>query len=136
MTLLGALARAGGTTPSASGEVVVTHGRVLKAPFDGVRIDLAKLQAGALDLDIEIHDGDTILVPRAEPAYVFGEVKYPGPYAVQKNATVEQMLSLAGGMTSRASRSQISIDRDGKTLTGVKLTEIVKPGDTITVSPR
>jgi polysaccharide biosynthesis/export protein len=156
MTLLGVLARAGGVTSSASGEVLVTRGRALKttsnggvgdgqagggtdggnAAFDGVRVDLTKLQAGARDLDIEIHDGDTILVPRAESAYVLGEVKYPGPCAVQKNATVQQILSLAGGMTSHASRSNISIDREGKTLNNVKLTEFVKPGDTITVSAR
>lgn len=130
MTLLGVLARAGGATSGASEEVLVTHSRAVKT------IDLTKLQAGALDLDIEIHDGDTILVPRAESAYVLGEVKYPGPCAVQKNATVQQLLLRAGGLTPHASRSNISIDREGKTLNNVKLTDIVKPGDTITVSPR
>lgn len=155
MTLLGVLAQAGGAMPGASGEVLVVHGRGLKAAgasgtgtsqagqadgsdvqFNGVRIDLTKLQAGAVELDIEIKDGDLVIVPRAESAYVFGEVKNPGAYPVQKGTTVQQMLARAGGTTPDASQGKISIDRDGKTLKKVKLTEIVKPGDTIKVPTR
>jgi polysaccharide biosynthesis/export protein len=153
MTLLGVLARAGGVASSAAGEVLVAHepgpGLVTDAggsereargggdaPFDGLRIDLTKLQAGALELDVEIRDGDTILVPRAESAFVVGEVRNPGAYAVLKSATLQRLLSLAGGLTPRASQGRISIDRDGKTLKKVKLTEIVKPGDTINVPSR
>ena len=150
MTLLGVLALAGGAMPGAAGEVLVVRGRGLKpdngasdgqvdsgnVQFNGVRIDLTKLQAGAVELDIEIKDGDLVIVPRAESAYVFGEVKNPGAYPVQKNTTVQQMLARAGGMTPEASQGKISIDRDGKTLKKVKLTEIVNPGDTIKVPPR
>jgi polysaccharide export outer membrane protein len=143
MTLLGVLARAGGALESASGEVVVAHdGREGggassdSVQLDGVRIDLTRLQAGARDLDIGLRDGDTVLVPRAERAYVLGEVRSPGGYGVQKNATLQQMLSLAGGLTSHASQGKISIDRDGKILQQVTLTEIVKPGDTITIPRR
>ena len=63
-------------------------------------------------------------------------MKNPGAYPVQKNTTVQQMLARAGGMTPEASQGKISIDRDGKTLKKVKLTEIVNPGDTIKVPPR
>ncbi len=157
MTLLGVLAQAGGAMPGASGEVLVVHGRGLKTvpvsgagagtgqdgaadggevEFNGVRIDLTKLQAGAVELDMAIVDGDMVIVPRAESAYVFGEVKNPGAYPVQKGSTVQQMLARAGGMTPDAAKGKISIDRDGKTLKKVKLTEIVKPGDTIKIPTR
>jgi polysaccharide export outer membrane protein len=148
-TLLGVLARAGGALPTAAGEVLIVRGRGLKvavtgqgdaeagdAQFDGRRVDLTKLQAGATDLDVEIKDGDLVIVPRAESAYVFGEVKNPGAYPVPKGSTVQQMLARAGGMTPEASQGKISIDRDGKTLKKVKLTELIHPGDTIKVPPR
>jgi polysaccharide biosynthesis/export protein len=146
MTLLGVLASAGGAMPTAAGDVLIVHGRGVKsgsgapdgasAQFDGLRIDLNRLQAGAVELDVEIKDGDLVIVPRAESAYVFGEVKNPGAYPVQKNSTVQQMIARAGGLTPEAAQGKISIDRDGKTMKAVKLTEIVKPGDTIKVPPR
>jgi|KBSSwiStaDraftv2_1062776.scaffolds.fasta_scaffold521440_1 polysaccharide export outer membrane protein len=155
MTLLGVLARAGGALPTASGEVLIVHGRGLKAQggsaakpgqddpadgaafqFDGTRVDLNKLQAGSIRLDVEIKDGDLVIVPRAESAYVFGEVKNPGAYPVPKGSTVQQMLARAGGATPEASQGKISIDRDGTTLKKVKLTDGVRPGDTIKVPPR
>lgn len=154
LTLLSVLARAGGALPSAAGEVLIVHGRGLKNDdptaaraaqdpaldadftFDGQRVDLNKLQSGAVGLDLPITDGDMVIVPRAESAYVFGEVKSPGAYPVPKGSTVQQMLARAGGMTPEASQGKISIDRDGKTLKKVKLTELVLPGDTIKVPPR
>lgn len=155
LTLLTVLARAGGSMPTAAGEVLIVHGRGVKvssspapaqgqdgvadganAQFDGVRIDLTKLQAGAVELDVEIKDGDLVIVPRAESGYVFGEVKNPGAYPVPKGTTVQQMIARAGGMTPEASQGKISIDRDGKTLKKVALTEVVRPGDTIKVPPR
>lgn len=149
LTLLGVLAKAGGAKPTAAGEVLVAHGRGVKTgagsgtdasdpnvQFDGTRIDLLKLQAGDLSLDIEIKDGDTVLVPRAEGAYVIGEVKNPGSYPVQKGATLQQILSLAGGTTPDASEGNISIDRGGKTIKKVKPTDAVLPGDTIKVPAR
>ena len=149
LTLLGVLTRAGGVMSSAAGEVLIAHGPALKTNpgtsgsgddpdvrFDGVRVDLTKLQAGALELDIAIRNGDKILVPRAEVAFVFGEVKNPGGYPAQTNMTVRRIVSLAGGLTPHASSDRISIDRDGKTLPKVTLAELVKPGDIITVPRR
>ena len=48
--------------------------------------------------NIELRDGDTIFVPRAESIYVFGQVKNPGAYRIQKDTTVLQALSLGGGV--------------------------------------
>jgi polysaccharide export outer membrane protein len=72
--------------------------------------------------------------------YVLGQVKNPNAYALQqKNTTVLQALSLAGGVTDRGSMSRIKIMRiikgDRKELK-VKLTDIVQPGDTIFVNDR
>jgi polysaccharide export outer membrane protein len=150
MNLIEALARAGSTLPTASGEAVIVHptsghvtGPVLPNQDDAdntVRIDLRDLQNGSLSQNAALQDGDTIFVPRAESVYVFGQVKNPGAYALQqKNTTVLQALSLAGGVTDRGSTGRIKIARmvkGGKQEFRVKLSDMVQPGDTIIVQER
>lgn len=148
MTLIEALARAGSTLPSASGEVAIVRatpggksGPVtgLDQAADLVRANIRDLESGAMKQNIELHDGDTIFVPRAESAYVFGQVKAPGAYAIQKDTTVLQALSLAGGVTENGAMNRIRIVRivnGEKKEVKVKLTDLVKPGDTIIVPER
>ena len=149
MTLIEALARAGSTMPSASGEVAIVRapqgasGPVLPNGDDEVteiaRASIRDLEAGVLKQNIELRDGDTIFVPRAESAYVFGQVKNPGAYAIQKDTTVLQALSLAGGVTENGAMNRIKIVRivDGvKVELKMKLTDTVKPGDTVIVPER
>ena len=150
MNLVEALARAGSTLPTASGEVVIVHpssghgsGPVLpnqESADNVVRIDIRDLQNGSLSQNAALRDGDTIFVPRAESVYVFGQVKNPGAYALQqKNTTVLQALSLAGGVTDRGSTGRIQIARivnGEKREIKVKLGDVVQPGDTIIVQER
>lgn len=147
MSLVEALARAGSTLPSASGEAVIVHatppdtaGATSAPPVEPVRVDLRELQKGVLTLNVALRDGDTIFVPQAESVYVFGQVKSPGAYPLQKsNTTVLQALSLAGGITERGSTSRIRIIRivkGEKKELNVKLTDIVLPGDSIVVRER
>ena len=148
MTLIEALARAGSTQPTASGEVAVVRapqgakGPVVPAQDAGTevfRASIRDLESGALSQNIELRDGDTIFVPRAETAYVFGQVKNPGGYAVQKDTTVLQALSLAGGVTENGAMNRVKVVRivDGaKREVKVKLTDIVRAGDTIIVPER
>lgn len=149
MSLVEALARAGSTLPSASGEVVIVRvpqgksGAPLLPSERGAaeifRASVRDLEAGSLTENIELQDGDTLYVPRADSVYVFGEVRSPGAYAVQKDTTVLQALSLAGGVTEHAAMNRIRIVRVEKGETKevkVKLTDIVRPGDTIKVPER
>lgn len=133
MTLAEALARAGYTTPSASGEVAIVRQRL----EDPIRVSIKELETGDVKKNVELQDGDQVYVLRAENIYVFGEVKSPGAFAVQKDTTVLQALSLAGGATPNAALNRIKIVRIEKgkrtELNKVKLTEIVRPGDTIWV---
>jgi polysaccharide export outer membrane protein len=150
MNLVEALARAGSTLPTASGEVIIVHprsgqgtGPVLpsQASADSVvRIDIRELQSGSLSHNTALRDGDTIFVPRAESVYVFGQVKNPGAYSLQqKNTTVLQALSLAGGVTDRGSTGRIKIARivgGEKQELKAKLGDMVLAGDTIIVQER
>ncbi len=149
MTLIEALAKAGSTTPNASEDAVVVRGakgvvgpEALEAAGDKeiLRFNLKDLQSGSATVrNIDLRDGDTIYVARAELVYIFGEVKNPAAYPIKSDTTVLQALSLAGGVTPNGAINRTKIIRiiDGdKKEINVKLTAIVQPGDTIMVPER
>jgi polysaccharide biosynthesis/export protein len=150
MTLIEALARAGSTSERASREAVIVRARpgasatgpTLPTDVDQsqiIKVDLKALQSGQPLQQVTLRDGDTIFVMPAEAVYVTGHVRNPGAYAIPQEMTVLQALSLAGGVTDRAATARIKVIRvvNGKrTETTVKLTDIVKPGDTILVPER
>jgi polysaccharide export outer membrane protein len=149
MTLIEALAHAGSTVSTASGEVAVVRaqqgggsGPVLpaqEAATEIFRASIRDLESGALSQNIKLRDGDTIFVSRAQSVYVFGEVRNPGAYSIQKNTTVLQALSLAGGVSEHGAMNRIQVvrvEKGSKREIKVKLTDIVRPEDTIIVPQR
>jgi polysaccharide export outer membrane protein len=149
MNLVEAIARAGSTLPSASGEAIIVHplqgasGPTLPnqdAAAKTERVDLRAMQNGVFTQTTVLRDGDTIFVPRAESVYVFGQVKTPGAYALQqKDTSVLQALSLAGGISDRGATTRIRIVRmvgGNKRELKVKLSDLVLAGDTIIVAER
>jgi polysaccharide export outer membrane protein len=151
MTLIEALARAGSVTERAGKEAVIVHsdagGAAIPAQIastntargDAIRIDLQKLQSGALAQNLTLRPGDTIFVPRAETVFVSGNVRMPGEYVMRPGMTVRQALALAGGVTDRGSTRRVQIIRllNGKetTISG-DLQKTVEAGDTIVVNER
>jgi polysaccharide export outer membrane protein len=127
MTVIEALARAGSTTNDAADEVMIVRppagsggsGPVLpdqQADATVIRVNVRELQAGKLSQNVALHDGDTLVVPRAQSVFVFGQVKTPGAYSIMQGTTVLQALSLAGGVTDRGSTGRVYIvrtDADG-----------------------
>lgn len=81
----------------------------------------------------------TVSVVEYRPFYVTGEVEKPGSYAFHPGLTVDKAISVAGGFTERASKSRVYVlhddadpaDEDAKVQ--VKLIDVVRPGDVITV---
>jgi polysaccharide export outer membrane protein len=148
-TLIEALARAGSITEAAAGEALIVRTRtaLVNGPVlpeaetasDVIRVDVKELQSGRLSQNAQLRDGDTIFVPRAELVYVFGQVRDPGGFPVQKGTTVLQALSLAGGVTDRGATGRIRIARvvaGTRTELKAKLEDTVQPGDTIIVPER
>jgi polysaccharide export outer membrane protein len=149
-TLIEAIARAGSTLPTASGEALIVRVKAGARSSDRptlpneentevTTVDLKQLQSGALSQNVALKDGDTIFVPRAETVYVIGQVKNPNAYAIQRGTTVLQVLALAGGVTDRGAMGRITIIRmeKGKQVeVKAKLTDIVRSGDTIKVPER
>ena len=149
MTLIEALSRAGSTTPAASDQILIVRpapGKAtgptlpdLASDSTVLKINIRDLQEGDLTKNAPLKDGDTIVVPKAQAVYVFGQVKAPGAYAVSKGTSVLQALSLAGGVTDRGSTGRLKIVRavEGKNREiKAKLTDTVEPGDTLIVGER
>ena len=100
---------------------------------------MRELQAGALSKNVLLRDGDTIVAGRSQAVYVFGQVRAPGAYPIDRGTSVLQALSLAGGVTDRGSTGRIKVVRalDGKKKElKVRLTDSVEPGDTLIVGER
>ena len=150
MTLIEAIVRAGSTTERAGSEVMIVRSagaREATTPTqdpnasnaETVRVDLERLQTGALSQNVALRPGDTIFVPRAETVFVSGHVQMPGEYVIRRGMTVRQALALAGGVTDRGSTRRIQIIRvvNGKEVTtGVDQQRPVQAGDTIVVLER
>jgi polysaccharide export outer membrane protein len=108
--LTGALAEAGGISPTGADIVVVTGTRNGQ-PFRR-EIDVGKMsQSGSTVDDIELSGGDTIFVNRAPMFYIYGQVQHPGGFRLEKGMTVMQALALGGGVTGKGTTRGIVLHR-------------------------
>src|SRR5262245_6780485 len=130
-TLLEALSAAGGPTPDAGFEVILTHAADTQALASGtskvsttangqptMRVALEQLMAGGVPQRITLQDGDVIYVPAAAFVYLTGEIQRPGRYRLEKDATIQKMVTAAGGFTKFAATKNMIVQRmvDGKRL--------------------
>ncbi|MGE0359977.1 MAG: polysaccharide biosynthesis/export family protein [Vicinamibacterales bacterium] len=150
LTLLEALTRVGSFTEFAGGELVVVRpapGRAVTGPVlagdpgasEVLRLDVQQLQAKGPTSNIDLLDGDTIVVPRAEVIYVNGQVNSPGSYAYERDMTILMAISKANGINDLGSNRRVKIIRivNGKrTELKAALGDKVLPGDTVTVGNR
>ncbi|HEY7476113.1 MAG TPA: polysaccharide biosynthesis/export family protein [Vicinamibacterales bacterium] len=149
MTIVEALALAG-PTQTASNEIVIVRPKAPAEhsgpllPGDGdsaetTKVNIRDLQSGKLSLNLVLQPGDTVFVPRAETFFVTGYVRSPGSFVYEPGMQVLQAIALAGGLTERGSNRGMKIMRtvDGRQETvDAKMTDLVKPGDTIVVRQR
>jgi len=150
-TVVEMLARAGPLSPQAATEVIIVRplaaapdrpllpNEATSASAEVLRVDLAALQAGRLERNLDLAAGDTLFVPQAERLFVTGEVRNPGSYPFHSGLTVRQAVSLAGGFSEDASTGGVRVVRGGgpKPLTiKVKLDELLQPGDTVVVKAK
>jgi polysaccharide export outer membrane protein len=149
LTVLDALARAGGRLPEASDLVLVVRSSAVQsgtAAADDpanppmVEVNARDLESGKLAGNVVLRDGDAVFVRKAQAVTITGYVRNVGAYTVEPGSNVEQALALAGGISDRGSDRRIEITRkvSGKTVTlkGVKKTDLVQPGDIIKVGPK
>jgi polysaccharide biosynthesis/export protein len=146
MTLIEALAQAGSTTSNAGTDIMILRASQVTGSASGpgdmanvTRVNLADLQAGRLQQNVILGEGDTVFVPKAQRFYVTGHVKNPGAFTHERDMTVLQAISVAGGLSERGSNRGIKVVRivDGeKKEISVKLTDLIQANDTVIVRQR
>jgi polysaccharide export outer membrane protein len=136
--IVGTFPPAGGAETAASGPALIS---TVQVPSEIVEINLKSLMDSVdPSLNVPIHPGDIVKVPRAGIVYVVGEVKKPGGFVLRnnENITVLQALALAEGLTRTSLKSQARIIRtdpvtDKRTETPVDLGKVLanKSSDTL-----
>lgn len=102
-------------------------------------VDFGRALKGDSKADVELRDGDTIIIPRmTDVAYVVGETASPfAAYKVGKGLSVHDLLRLAGGTTRNADTWNIRLLKaDGRIVDSWVMRKTVEPGDTILVPQR
>lgn len=77
-----------------------------------------------------------VTVQKYRSFFVSGEVRSPGSYGYEPGLTLAKAVSLAGGMTDRASRKKIFLTREvggEKRTDRVKMSQTIEPGDVILI---
>jgi polysaccharide export outer membrane protein len=143
LRILEALARAGSTAPDAGEEALVVRAGAPAEPAgpDGpskIRVDLHALLSGDMKENVLLHDGDTVIVLKAEPFYINGYVKSPGQYPYRRGMTVEQAITLAGGVSEQGrANGKVKIKRVGQSKDiSATAADPIRAGDIITVPRR
>jgi polysaccharide export outer membrane protein len=112
-------------------------------------VDMSSIRSGEQKDDLELQPGDhlTVMSRILGSAVVRGEVKVPGEKPLASQMQVWDFIAtVGGGFTDSADRSEVEIQRDGKTLRKVNLEDaaagktgsadaavMVKPGDVVFV---
>jgi polysaccharide export outer membrane protein len=149
MTIIDLLAKAV-LLPSAGEEILINRrkgqgqpsGPVLagdQPDVEAIKISKQDVMSGRAAQAVMLRNGDTVFVPKAVSIFITGQVRTPGSYTMEGELTVLQALSLAGGMTDKAARGRIRILRmvNGRQQQiKARMTDRVKPGDTIEVPTR
>jgi polysaccharide export outer membrane protein len=125
--LLEMISAAGGTTPGASRSVTVSH----KSDPEHPEVLVLDTRPGSIPPSFDLRPGDTIVVSKAEVAYVVGEIAKPGVFVIEGNdrLTLLQLVALAGGTRQFAAQDKAHLIR--KTANGredfiVPLKEILR----------
>jgi polysaccharide biosynthesis/export protein len=109
--ILDVLALAGGLTPEANRHILIEHKGDQQHPLDYY---VSNDGTEAIEQQVTVNPGDTIVVPRAGIVYILGDVNRPGGYVMSNNEsqlTLLQGLALAGGVTRAAKQGHAHLIR-------------------------
>jgi polysaccharide export outer membrane protein len=95
-TLLEVLAMAGGLNDRAGKTVQISRRR--EDRLETLLVDLDRLaKEGDMRMNVAMHAGDVVNVPKAGVVYVQGSVQKPGAYRLRDSMTLTQAIGAAGG---------------------------------------
>jgi protein involved in polysaccharide export with SLBB domain len=124
LTLLNAIAQAGGFTPLANTSAIAIKRLGAEGEFRWV------VQAG-----MPISPGDTLRIEKAA-VYIIGEVKRPGEYPIPLGLNLVTAVAQAEGYTELADLNRVFVKRAGSNVeeaVPVSTGALVQPGDTLRV---
>src|SRR5262245_46045101 len=136
-TVRDVLSRAGGLSKSAGSQVVLVRAATLRSGGAGaaepatLRLEVARVLAGDPAENLAVGDGDTLVVPRGNTFFVFGEVRKPGAFPLDKDTNVLEGITLAGGFTDKAAPGRVRVIRSMKgsqTVINVDINDVIKRG--------
>lgn len=147
--LLELISMAGGLSDDAERSVTIVRSRSSKN-IDGkvsrsgkkeniFKIDLGEYEEDNIHETFLVKSGDYVYVNKKSHFFVTGEVKKTGDFSWEKDLTVRQALSRAGGTTDTASEKRITIIRvknEKEVVVKAKMEDLVEPNDIIQVPER
>lgn len=128
-SVLEAITLAGGFSNAAAPAGV----KVLRRAPDGRQTTISLDLAGAVpkDKNFRLEDGDTVLIPKGNTFFVFGEVKKPGAYQLDKETNVLEGITIAGGFTDKAAPGRTRVIRTtdkGQQTLNVDMNDVIRRG--------
>jgi polysaccharide export outer membrane protein len=133
-TLLEILSRAGGFASTAGKQVLLVrnHGTP-DGSSAAQRLSLEKIQAGDSSENTRVQNQDIVIVSRAQAYsyFVFGEVKKPGAYTLDKDTNILEGITVAGGFTDKAAPGRTRVIRStpqGQKVIEVDMNDILRRG--------
>jgi polysaccharide export outer membrane protein len=133
-TLLEILSRAGGFASTAGKQVLlVRNNGAADGSSAAVRLSLEKIQAGDPSENARVQSQDIIIVSKAQAYsyFIFGEVKKPGAYTLDKDTNILEGITVAGGFTDKAAPSRTRVIRStpqGQKVIEVDMNDILRRG--------
>jgi polysaccharide biosynthesis/export protein len=109
--ILAVLALAGGLTSEANRHILIERQGDQQHPLDYYASNDG---TQAIEQQVMVGPGDTVVVPRAGIVYILGDVNRPGGYVMSNNEselTLLQGLALAGGVTKAAKQGHAHLIR-------------------------
>jgi len=113
-SLIDVLSLAGGLTESADRHIVIERKAHGGEPEERIRVFVPNRADDALNANVFVRPGDTVVVPKAGIVYVLGDVAHPGGYVMQNDSqlTVLQAIALAAGASKTASEKHVRLVRN------------------------
>ncbi|HEY3300133.1 MAG TPA: polysaccharide biosynthesis/export family protein [Methylophilaceae bacterium] len=134
ISLTEAISNAGGQTGEASNIVTIVstkNGLTSKKEYDLTDFFIK----GDKDSNPKILANDQIYVPKYPIFFIYGEVKNPYAYKLERNMSVSQAIATSGGFTLRASKTNFTIERANAagvtTKIKAKLTDFIQANDVL-----
>jgi polysaccharide export outer membrane protein len=137
-SVLEVLSKAGGLASTAGKQVILLRNHATSAEgtasVDAVlRLSLDKIQAGDSAENTPVRNQDTLIVSKAlaNSYFVFGEVKKPGGYTLDKETNILEGITIAGGFTDKAAPSRTRVIRstpEGQKVIEIDMNDILRRG--------